>query len=276
MNTLRGWLSFSRKIFTSRSSKLSSLITRDHRRNFWPPNKKKDYTTDSGWGAWLGIPLLLVTLGGTLYLFSQSETSRKEKLYGKSRGDAKIGGNWTLVDHEGHIRSNASWDDKYKLIYFGFTLCPDVCPVELTKLGKAITALDKDLGVDIVQPLFITLDPWRDSVEQLAAYVKQFHPRLVGLTGTPAQVNTVAKIYRCFMDARNKTNQFRDDYIVDHSIWLYLMDNKGKFCAVFPTDTTAQVVVEKVKDHLYFRKVLKEPLSRKIVEFIKLYIPSTE
>jgi len=189
----------------------------------------------------------------------------------KAVGQSKIGGNWSLVDHQGEVKTRASFKGKYLLIYFGFTFCPDVCPVELKKMAHVVDRLDKELKrPDLIQPLFISLDPWRDSVDQIRTYVKQFHPRLLGLTGTPAQCEEIAKNFRVFVDARNKEREFEEDYVVDHSIWVYMLDKEGKYADIFGVDLDGDDVVEKVKSHLYSRNELKEPLWRKIKNFFTM------
>ena len=143
----------------------------------------------------------------------------------------------------------------------------------------------------MIQPLFISLDPWRDSVDQIRTYVKrmfpvcswltdlnhfvkfsvlEFHPRLIGLTGTPAQCEEIAKNFRVFVDARNKSREFEEDYVVDHSIWVYMLDKEGKYADIFGVDLDGDDVVEKVKSHLYMRNELREPILRKIKKLIAM------
>ena len=109
---------------------------------------------------------------------------------------ASIGGPFELVDHTGQTVTEESFDDRHLLVYFGYADCPDICPTELLIMGQAVDELG-DLG-DEVQPLFITVDPARDTVEYLADYVPSFHPRLIGLTGSDEQIHAAAKAYRVF------------------------------------------------------------------------------
>lgn len=115
------------------------------------------------------------------------------------------------------------------MLYFGFTHCPDICPDELVKLAAAIDDVEKRTGKQ-VQPVFISIDPERDSVEKVNEYVKGFHPRLRGLTGPVEKVKEAAKAYRVYY---TKTNDDPDDYLVDHSIIMYLLDPEGQFMAFY-------------------------------------------
>ena len=113
---------------------------------------------------------------------------------------ASIGGPFELIDHTGQTVTEENFDDRYLLVYFGYAYCPDVCPTELLIMGQAVDELG-DLS-DEVQPLFITVDPARDTVAALAEYVPAFHPRLVGLTGSEAQIHDAAKAYRVYYPAQ--------------------------------------------------------------------------
>ncbi|HYH40304.1 MAG TPA: SCO family protein [Azospirillum sp.] len=146
---------------------------------------------------------------------------------------AAVGGPFRLTDHTGKAVTDADYRGKHLLIYFGYTFCPDVCPTELSTMAAA---LDK-LGpvADKVQPLFISIDPERDTVAHMADYVPLFHPRLVGLTGTPDEIRAVAKEYRVY--AAKAPGSSGEAYLMDHSSFVYLMGPDGKFVAVFPGGT---------------------------------------
>eukprot|EP01089_Gocevia_fonbrunei_P002749 TRINITY_DN12652_c0_g1_i1.p1 TRINITY_DN12652_c0_g1~~TRINITY_DN12652_c0_g1_i1.p1 ORF type:complete len:160 (-),score=33.27 TRINITY_DN12652_c0_g1_i1:68-547(-) len=139
------------------------------------------------------------------------------------------------------------------LIYFGFTFCPDICPVELGKMAKAIDLL-KGKGVDdsLVVPLMISIDPFRDTIERVNSYVKQVHPRLIGLTGTPQQIQRITKCYRVYSYS-GKENDDDNDYLVDHSIFFYLMDKQGKLAAYYGSDTDPETLAEKIAEELTLR-----------------------
>jgi protein SCO1/2 len=155
---------------------------------------------------------------------------------GSRRVSQTIGGPFTLVDSSGRAVTNTAWPGKYLLVYFGYTVCPDVCP---TTLGAVAGALDR-LGpnADRLKPLFITLDPDRDTPAVLAGYTAAFTPRLVGLTGTPAQIAEVAREYRVYY-AAHRTGSRPDDYVMDHSSILFLMAPDGHLVASMSAEESA-------------------------------------
>ncbi len=148
-----------------------------------------------GWGS---VAALVVVGGVVVSYYSWLRQRRIKALETKSIGRPAIGGPFSLVDHHGEPVTDTDFRGKYLLVYFGFTYCPDICPAELTKLGNVMEELKVAGFDDAVTPLMISVDPRRDTVEQLARYVKEFHPRLIGLTGTPKQVQDVAKLYRVY------------------------------------------------------------------------------
>lgn len=149
----------------------------------------------------------------------------------KSSGKALIGGPFKLVNHRGETVTDQTYRGKYTLVYFGFTHCPDICPASLQVISVAIEKLGKD--ADKIVPLFISVDPDRDTVEKMADYVGSFNPRIVGLTGTEAAVRQAARAYRVYY-AKVENKDYPDDYTVDHSSFYYLMDDKGEFVTHFP------------------------------------------
>jgi protein SCO1/2 len=160
---------------------------------------------------------------------------------------AKIGGPFTLTDQDGRQVSNSNFDGKYRLIYFGFTYCPDVCPVDLQNIGKAMRQIEKSdpKTAERVQPIFITVDPERDTPEVMKQYVSAFHPRLVGLTGTPAQIADVAKRYGNYFQKEDRPAS--SEYLVNHSRMALLFGPKGEPIAILPHEEGAEVIAEQLK-----------------------------
>lgn len=160
---------------------------------------------------------------------------------------AAIGGPFTLVDQNGGQRRDADFRGRLMLIYFGYTYCPDVCPTELIKMGSALDELGK--AADRITPVFITVDPARDTVERLKDYASNFHPRLVALTGDAEAVDRAAKVYRVYY-ARSKESGDEQDYLMDHTSIVYLMAADGGYLAHFTRGTTASQMAARIRSHL--------------------------
>ncbi|HET6157851.1 MAG TPA: SCO family protein [Dongiaceae bacterium] len=161
-------------------------------------------------------------------------------------GQALIGGPFELTDQNGNQVTDQTFKGKLMLIYFGFTFCPDACP---TALGVMSSALDKlDVAADRVVPILITIDPDRDKPAVLKDYVSNFHPRMVGLTGTPEQIAKVAKSYRIFYQKAPGASP--DEYVMDHTTLIYLMDGDGKYITHFGPDATPDQISDEIRKHL--------------------------
>jgi cytochrome oxidase Cu insertion factor (SCO1/SenC/PrrC family) len=145
-------------------------------------------------------------------------------------GQALIGGPFTLTDHTGRRVSDADFRGRYMLVFFGFTFCPDVCPSALQVMSAALDKLGPK--ADRFVPILVTVDPERDTPQQLALYVQSFHPRLVGLTGTQAEVDAVLKAYRVYGAVRKREDpKSSAGYTVDHPAQVYVMDPEGRYRA---------------------------------------------
>lgn len=156
-----------------------------------------------------------------------------------------IGGPFALIDQHGKRRTDADFRGKLMLVYFGFTQCPDICPLDLQQIAQAVELLGPP--GEAVQPIFITLDPERDTPAHLAAYVPAFHPRLVGLGGSVEAVAQAARGYRIRF---NKVATGKGDYTIAHATAIYLMDRDGKYITYFPPSTPASRMARLIRPYL--------------------------
>jgi len=161
-----------------------------------------------------------------------------------SIGKAAVGGPFTLTDHTGRRVTDQDFRGKYMLVYFGFTFCPDVCPTGLQVMAAALDQLGPK--AEEIIPIFISVDPERDTPEQLAQYVPSFHSRLIGLTGSPEEIQSVAKAYRVYF-RKVKDEKSTAEYTIDHTSIIYLMDPNGEFVTHFTHATPVDVMVEKLE-----------------------------
>jgi protein SCO1/2 len=187
-------------------------------------------------GALGGAALLLLTRGAPA---PQVETS----------GKALIGGPFSLVDQTGKTVTDKDFRGRYMLVFFGFTHCPDVCPAELQVMADALGQLGPKASK--IVPVFISLDPERDRPEAVGAYVKNFGPNFVGLTGSPEAIAAAAKAYRVsFSKFEYKDSNGQSGYSIDHSTLLYLMDKNGEYITHFSYGTPAAKMVETLRRYL--------------------------
>ena len=161
-------------------------------------------------------------------------------------GREPVGGPFDLIDQAGRHRTDADFRGKLVLLYFGYTHCPDVCPTELQALSLALDMLGAAGAA--VQPLFITLDPERDTPTHLADYVSAFHPRLVALTGPDAAIRKVALAYKVYF-ARNSVAR-GGDYAVDHTGFIYLVGKDGRYLGFLPPGSSPEQIAQAVRERL--------------------------
>jgi protein SCO1/2 len=194
----------------------------------------------------LRLMLAAALLAAASLAHAQSERSGGELMDAVMWGKEPIGGPFALIDHTGQPRTDADFRGKLMLVYFGFSFCADVCPTDLMAIGQALDKLGP--AGDAVQPLFITVDPERDTSAHLADYVPLFHKRLIGLTGDAAQVRDAARAYRVYY-AKVEIGGTAE-YTVDHSGFIYLMGRDGKYLGFFPPGTPADRMAAVIKPHL--------------------------
>jgi protein SCO1/2 len=160
-------------------------------------------------------------------------------------GTAQIGGPFTLVATDGATVSDRTYRSKWQIIFFGYTSCPDACPVALSKLSIALEKLGPD--ADKVHAIFITIDPQRDTLEILAEYLKSFDSRIVGLTGSQAQIDQAIKEYRVYAAPRKTGGA---DYLIDHSAFFYLMDPQGTFRNVLDPSLSGEEIADRLRKEI--------------------------
>lgn len=184
----------------------------------------------------LMLPLSLAACGGTA-------PRQEAPLEG-----AKIGGPFTLTDQDGKTVKDSDFAGKFRIVYFGYSYCPDVCPVDLQKIAAGFAKFEKDQPerAKNIQPIFITIDPQRDTPAVLKQYVSAFHPRLIGLTGTPAQIKAVADAYLVMYKAQKPAGVDPKAYLVDHSRQAYLMGKQGEPIALLPYDEDPQAIAAEI------------------------------
>lgn len=158
----------------------------------------------------------------------------KQTLSMPSDLSSRVGGSFALVDHTGTPVTDMRYRGKHLLVFFGYAHCADVCPVLLAKISATLNLLETI--AEQIQPLFISVDSERDSPAVLAKYVANFHPRIVGLTGNPEQIQLVSRKYRvAYLKIEHENGAY--DYTMDHSAFIYLMGPDGKYVAHFAEDS---------------------------------------
>lgn len=198
--------------------------------------------------AWLAVVISVagIAAGAILLMRPPPPATVAESGVVRIAGGAAIGGPFHLVDHTGRAVSEADFAGRFMLIYFGFANCPDICPTELQSMGNAMDLLGGEAAK--VVPIFITVDPERDTPQVLKDYVSSFHPRMVGLTGTPEQIAQVAKAYRVYY--QKAAGATPGDYQMDHTLIIYLMDGEGRYLTHFGPDAKPEQIADEIRKYL--------------------------
>ena len=204
---------------------------------------------------WASLTVMGITGLGLAYYYATEKEKKKKEAMNKvvTFGKPALGCSWTLVDYNGYPRTDKDFLGNFNLLYFGFTRCPDICPSELVKVAKVIKLLEKDPAyvkgeMPFVKPLFISVDPDRDTVGQMRNYAQDFHPSILYLTGTKEQIAKVAQGYRVYFSKADE-DEGEDNYLVDHSIVLYLLGPDGIFLDFFTQSMTPEDIVKRIKNH---------------------------
>ena len=160
-------------------------------------------------------------------------------------GRGSVGGPFTLTDQNGRQRSDTEFRGKLMIVYFGYTFCPDVCPTDLMAITQALDALGP--AAEGIQPVFITIDPERDS-KVLADYISAFHHSMIGLTGSPDEIRTIANAFKAFYV--KVPDERTGDYLIDHTGVVYLMGRSGEYLGFMPPQTNPDRLTEVLRKYL--------------------------
>ncbi|MBV8061732.1 MAG: SCO family protein [Alphaproteobacteria bacterium] len=159
-------------------------------------------------------------------------------------GTGAIGGSFSLTNQDGTPVTDAAYKGKLLLVYFGYTYCPDLCPTGLQSISKALDHMQAE-EVAKVQPLFITIDPARDTPQKLKEYISSFHPAVAGLTGTAQQIADVAKKYQVYYARGEQVDEH--DYVMDHSSLIYLMGTDGQLVQTFSEEADPDHIIQALR-----------------------------
>lgn len=196
---------------------------------------------------WFAVATVVGLTAGYMALRSGDEPKSQPA---RTAGDVArelITGEFSLVDQTGRPVTDKDFEGSWRLVFFGYTHCPDVCPTTLSTMTLVLDLLGDEAAK--VQPLFISVDPARDTPAVLADYVAAFHPRLIGLTGSAEQIAAAAKAYRAYYSRAplpgEESVDLDGDYAMDHTAYLYLMDPQGRYAKAFgPTDTAEKIAAD--------------------------------
>lgn len=187
------------------------------------------------------IPCLILFLSLQAYVFLEKHFSVKEKITG-----VQIGGNFHLMNEDNKFVRASDYRDKFMMVYFGFTNCPNICPVDLQSMADVLDALGED--AEEIWPIFITLDPERDGTQRMKEYTDNFHPRIEGLTGEPEYIAKAAKMYKIFYSKVPMGDP--GDYMINHSGHTYFMGRNGEYLTHFNHGQPVEDIVKVIRKHL--------------------------
>lgn len=198
----------------------------------------------------LAAALLIIAVAAAVFLWQlggtrQAAAPQAAPAPATATGTAEIGGPFSLVDQNGDRRTDQDFRGRYMLVFFGYTYCPDVCPTTLAILKNALDEIGP-LADDVV-PIFISVDPERDSPEILKPYLSAFGPEFVGLTGTREEIDQAVHAYRAYYDIPDHEG---DDYVVSHSSIIYLMDRDGLYLTNYSLDMGPDAIAADLRDRI--------------------------
>jgi protein SCO1/2 len=189
-------------------------------------------------GVYIFIAALAVIVGGVVY--------EQVWLGGAENASPAVGGAFTLTDQNGATRSDSDFRGKVMLIYFGYTYCPDACPTTLNAISQTLDIIGNQASK--VQPIFISVDPQRDTVGQLKSYAANFHPGILYLTGAPDTLKQVESEYRIYVAKVPQSGS--DDYLIDHTSLIYVMGTNGRYVGTIPAGLPPKVMAATLQRYL--------------------------
>lgn len=193
------------------------------------------------------IVAAIITMAALWFITTAKENKKPLAGQGYSAGKAEIGGDFVLTDQNGNQFSSAQLRGRPSLIYFGFTFCPDICPTSLQKLTAVIDTLDR-YKIDVT-PIFITIDPKRDTVASLKQYLAHFHKKIIGLTGSEEAIKEAADKFKVYYAIAPGSNPKGNDYLLDHTSMVYLMDKNGEYMTHFHLDSNPDEIIDYIRLH---------------------------
>lgn len=189
------------------------------------------------------IPLMAALVIGAIAAYAMWEMTAPKT---EEAGEVTIGGPFALVNQDGKPVTDADYKGKLMLVYFGFTYCPDICPTDISIMSQAMAMLGADAAK--VAPIFITIDPERDTVKQMKSYLANFKPPVEGLTGDRKAIDAVIKAYKVY--AQKVPRKDVNDYTMDHSAFMYVMGRDGKYLTHFAHGTPAAQIASDIRSRL--------------------------
>jgi len=190
------------------------------------------------------LAALALGLGGRYFISGGSDDQNTSGTPVKT--SALVGGPFAMVDHDGTQVTQADYAGRFMIVYFGYTFCPDVCPLGLQIIGEALDMfVEKGGDLKRIAPLFVTVDPERDTPEILKEYLSNFHPGFRGLSGSIEQLTQTAKAYRVYY-AKVKDETSSAEYLMDHTAITYLMGPDGGYVGHFGHNVTPEAMAERL------------------------------
>lgn len=189
-----------------------------------------------------GVFLAIIFAGIVVYVQKNAKPSQDGPQGLMAVTDDKFGGPFTMTDHTGKSVTEKDFTGTYRLMYFGFTFCPAICPTELSKITSTLKLLGDKAG--LIHPIFVTVDPERDTPDKMKDYISLFHPSLTGLSGTPEQTKNMLKEYKIYAAKRDEPGM--TEYTMDHSSFIYFMGPDDRLLHIFKMEDNAQLMADTI------------------------------